>query len=125
MKKTNIAQFGGKPETQNLGVPLVIALVGVNVNNPCNRSVENMYDQSIDQDGESPLDSEEFEPVSDGMYNRLLNTVLDEPVEPTYFDNKSFTTNHISPTELHSMIHTDPYNTTEEHVKKHTRKNRK
>jgi hypothetical protein len=85
MKQSKAGQIGGKKDIEHLGVPLVIALVNVNMNKPC---VQHSY---IDDD---PLDqiveyvpnesversSSEFEPISDEVYDTLFNTVLDEPI---------------------------------------------
>jgi len=126
MKQTKAGQVGGKKDIEHLGVPLVIALVNVNMNKPCNHSYElgNPLDQNQEELSEEydvedfennsgskaeglrgnsvELSSNEFEPISDEMYDTLLNTVLDEPIE-----TEAETYNEDSP------------------VKKYTRKNRK
>jgi hypothetical protein len=115
MKQTKAGQVGGKKDIEHLGVPLVIALVNVNMNKPCNHSYElgNPLDQNQEELSEEydveglrgnsvELSSNEFEPISDEMYDTLLNTVLDEPIE-----TEPETYNEDSP------------------VKKYTRKNRK
>jgi hypothetical protein len=81
MKKSSDKQIGGKKDIEHLGVPLVVALVNINVNKPCNHTNENMFEpkEYIGYSGEqSP---EEFETIPDEMYDSLLNTVLEEPIE--------------------------------------------
>lgn len=107
MKKSNDKQIGGKKDIQHLGVPLVVALVNININKPYNHTNENMFDESpIEQVDEYKPRSEpeEFETIPDEMYDSLLNTVLEEPIEEISDDN---------------------YNNEDTPVKKYTRKNRK
>lgn len=107
MQKSNNNKIGGeKKDIEHLGVPLVLALVNININKPCNHTNENMFDQpQIEQDDEYQQRSEpeEFETIPDEMYDSLLNTVLEEPIEEI----------------------PDSYNNEYTPVKKYTRKNRK
>jgi len=77
MKQTKAGQVGGKKDIEHLGVPLVIALVNVNMNKPCAQHIYN--DEPLDQTVEYvPSGEEEFAPISDEVYDSLFNTVLDE-----------------------------------------------
>jgi hypothetical protein len=101
MKQSNTRQVGGKKDIEHLGVPLVVALVNINMNKPCNHSYD--FGNPLEQNQE--LEPEElpteFEPISDEVYDSLFNTVLDEHIE----------------TEPESYSEESP-------VKKYTRKNR-
>jgi len=86
MKKSKNEQIGGKKkDIEHLGVPLVIALVEVNVNKPCNHN-ENTFSELL-HDNESKMfamkksNSGDFSPISDEMYDKLLSSVLEHPIE--------------------------------------------
>jgi hypothetical protein len=105
MKKSNDNKIGGeKKDIEHLGVPLVLALVNININKPCNYTNENMFDEpQIEQVDEYEQGPEEFETIPDEMYDSLLNTVLEEPIEEI----------------------PDSNNNEDAPMKKYTRKNRK
>jgi hypothetical protein len=87
MKQSNVGQVGGKKDIEHLGVPLVIALVNVNMNKPCAQHsyIDDPFDQTVEYVPNEPVErsSSEFESISDEMYDTLFNTVLDESTEPT------------------------------------------
>jgi hypothetical protein len=107
-KKSNDKQIGGeKKDIEHLGVPLVLALVEINLNKPCNHANENMFDEpQIEQVDEYKQGPEEFETIPDEMYDSLLNTVLEEPIEEIP-DSNTYNNNEDAP------------------MKKYTRKNSK
>uniref|UniRef100_A0A6C0HHI7 Uncharacterized protein n=1 Tax=viral metagenome TaxID=1070528 RepID=A0A6C0HHI7_9ZZZZ len=102
MKKSKNEQIGGKKkDIEHLGVPLVIALVEVNVNKPCNHNENTFTDLLNDSENrilsmkktnshgfsdpieisEYKSNSRDFSPISDEMYDKLLNSVLEHPIE--------------------------------------------
>ena len=82
MKHSKGGQIGGKKDIEHLGVPMVLALVNINMNKPCNHLDEHSYDNPIDEMAEYRSgEPEEFAPISDEVYDSLFNTVLDEPIE--------------------------------------------
>jgi len=123
MKHSKNAQVGGKKKDKDhLGVPLVLALVNVNINKPCNKEdtfssllhnppnemssaqepIIISYTHPRQQITEYNSDSEIFPPISDELYDSLLNTVLETPIEK------------IPDSDTHDQIY----------VKKYTRRNR-
>jgi hypothetical protein len=97
MEKSKDAHGGGKKHIEHLGVPLVVALVEINMNNKC-RHNENKYSpllHNLDaaQAPEITTFSEpikiaeykstptEFQPISNEMYDSLLQSVLETPIE--------------------------------------------
>jgi hypothetical protein len=91
IKQSKGGQIGGKKDIQHLGVPMVLALVNINMNKPCNNPIEHSYDNPIDEIAE--YRPEEFAPISDEVYDSLFNTVLDEPSESEseYLPGKKYT----------------------------------
>jgi hypothetical protein len=82
IKQSKGGQIGGKKDIEHLGVPMVLALVNINMNKPCNHPDEHSYNNQIDEMVEyRPGEPEEFAPISDEVYDSLFNTVLDEPIE--------------------------------------------
>jgi len=129
-KKSNDNQIGGeKKDIEHLGVPLVLALVNININKPCHHTNENMFDQpQIEQDDEYKQGPEEFETIPDEMYDSLLNTVLEEPIEeiPNSYEQSSPELVSIPPSDRRgSEYFSDSENNEDTPVKKYTRKNRK
>jgi hypothetical protein len=114
MEQSKNGQVGGKKKIEHLGVPMVLALVNVNINKPCNNISERPIDQMVEylpEDFENRYENEstryiadqhskELQPISDEVYNSLFNTVLDEPISYESYNNEY------------------PY------IKKYTRKNR-
>lgn len=91
MDKSKKGQHGGKKDIEHLGVPLVLALVNINVQLPkqpntfdiddgtySTRNIEQNYDNHMYN--HSPDEYVSYEPISDELYDSLLNTVLDEPI---------------------------------------------
>jgi hypothetical protein len=93
MKQSNQGQIGGKKDIKHLGVPMIVALVNVNINKPCNQSGY-LLDQIPEYVQDEPIYKLEstkylgnyepmptkYAPVSDEVYDSLFNTVLDEPI---------------------------------------------
>lgn len=82
MKKSEKTYFGGANHKKHLGVPVVLALVEINVNKPCHNN--NMYDYVKPSDSlvqynlNSPNNKTVYEPISDEIYDTFINSVLDE-----------------------------------------------
>lgn len=93
MKKSKESQGGGK-KIEHLGVPLVVALVNINMNTKCDEKTHFLNDlgNNVDYVQQSPMTydsnepeyksrSIEFQSISDQMYDSLLQSVLEEPIE--------------------------------------------
>ena len=94
MKPAKGGQIGGKKDIEHLGVPMVLALVNINMNKLCNHPDERSNDKPIDEMAEYvPGEPKEFAPISDEVYDSLFNTVLDEPLESAneYLPVKKYT----------------------------------
>jgi hypothetical protein len=84
MKKSEKTYFGGANDKKHLGVPVVLALVEINVNKPChNNNNNNMLDyvsphHSIVQYTPNNINDTVYEPISDEIYDTMINSVLDE-----------------------------------------------
>lgn len=97
IKKSKDAQGGGKKNIEHLGVPLVVALVEINMNNKCrhNESAISPLLHNIDSTqvpsittfsepikiAEYNSTPTEFQPISNEMYDTLLQSVLEKPIE--------------------------------------------
>lgn len=84
MKQSKTRQIGGKKDIEHLGVPLVVALVNINMNKSCTHSYDfgNPLEQNQEPEELSGEEiSTEFQPISDEVYDSLFNTVLDEHIE--------------------------------------------
>lgn len=108
MKQSNKGQVGGKKDIQHLGVPMVVALVNINMNKPCNNTIHqmteyipnepddfaNIYEEEstryIGNSAVNPVKQipNEFVPISDEVYDSLFNTVLEEPIELEFHNNE-------------------------------------
>jgi hypothetical protein len=113
MKQPNKGQVGGKTKIEHLGVPMIVALVNVNINmnKPGNHNIDqmteyipnepedfaNIYEKdSTGYFGNSSLTPvnrvpNEFVPISDEMYDSLFTAVLDEPFNSEYLPKKKYT----------------------------------
>ncbi len=113
MKQPNKGQVGGKNKIEHLGVPMIVALVNVNIsmNKPNNHTIDqmkeympnepkdfaNIYEEdSTRYIGNSVLtpvnhNSNKFVPISDEMYDSLFTAVLDEPFDSKYLPKKKYT----------------------------------
>jgi hypothetical protein len=93
MKKYKNTQFGGKTSIENLGVPLVIALVEIHTDKQCHMNNIDTYNRAI---ANEPIEEykqyneyeqyksdymPKYEPISDELYDTLLTKVLAEPIK--------------------------------------------
>jgi len=97
MEKSKDAHGGGKKHIEHLGVPLVVALVEINMNNKCRHNetaysplLHNMSSRQVpaitafsDPIKISEYNSKptEFQSISNEMYDTLLQSVLEKPIE--------------------------------------------
>jgi hypothetical protein len=97
MNKRKDAHGGGKKHIEHLGVPLVLALVEINMNNQCrhNETADSSLLYNLDSVQAPAITSfsepikifehksnrSEFQPISNEMYDSLLQSVLENPIE--------------------------------------------
>jgi hypothetical protein len=105
MQKSKDAHGGGKKHIEHLGVPLVVALVEINMNNKCRHNEPAyspnsyashptlLHNRDSAQGSEitafsKPIKIAEykstptaFQPISNEMYDSLLQSVLENPIE--------------------------------------------
>lgn len=112
MKPDKKGQSGGKKHIEHLGVPLVFALVNVNIVHETPRENTMLYElhhipttysaieeiapsensnyENILLENEPELhSSQKYSPISDEIYNRLLNSLLDEPISQSSLPYKN------------------------------------
>jgi len=155
-KSKDVKIGGKKKDISHLGVPLVIALVEIDRNIPlihynygststipspiaesfvqpdykslsCDNhrypSTSSLDIDAIDEYRSTPTG---FQPISNDIYNSLLNSVLEKPIEEISYYDKSSQDNTLYPTSVrqYSLEDSDIYSPRLS-VKKHTRKNKK
>jgi hypothetical protein len=85
IKKSEKTYFGGATNKKHLGVPVFLALVEINVNKHCHNN-NNMLDyvspsHSVVLNNQNTPNATVYEPISDEIYDTLINSVLDEHSE--------------------------------------------
>ena len=103
-KQSNNRQIGGNKDIEHLGVPMVLALVNINMDKPCNHSIEHSYNNQAELMDEyipsefEPNETEELASISDEIYDSMFHSVLEEPItevdditESTYLPSKKYT----------------------------------